>query len=252
MRFASLGSGSKGNATLVAADKTLVLLDCGFGLRDAIARLARFGVSPDQLNAIVVTHEHSDHIHGVAMLARKFSVPIYSSAGTAQHKSLRELDFIPLVSGAKLSVGAIELDPIEVPHDAAEPLQFCFSDGIHRIGVLTDIGLITPKVEQHFGACDALFLECNHDMDMLAYGPYPYELKQRVGGWYGHLNNEQSANFLLNIDTTRLRELAIAHISQKNNDPNLARKALANALGCDEEWIHVADQESGLPWVELI
>jgi len=252
VRFASLGSGSKGNATLVAAGDTLLLLDCGFGLRDSVNRLQRAGISPEQLNAIVVTHEHSDHIHGVAMLARKFRVPVYASQGTARHKSLRETDVNALCSGQRVSIGDIELDPIDVPHDAEEPLQFCFSDGRNKVGVLTDIGMITPKVEQHFGACDALFLECNHDLDMLAYGPYPYDLKQRVGGWYGHLNNEQSAQFLLNIDTTRLRELAIAHISQKNNQPGLARKILANALGCDEQWIHVADQDQGLPWVELI
>lgn len=251
MRFASLGSGSKGNATLVATDETLLLLDCGFGLRDSVARMARAGVAPEKLSGIIVTHEHSDHIHGVAMLARKFAVPVYTSLGTATHKSMREIEITQLISGRKINIGDIELDPVDVPHDAAEPLQFCFSNGVHKIGVLTDIGLITPKVESHFGACDALFLECNHDMDMLACGPYPYDLKQRVGGWYGHLNNEQSAQFLLNIDTTRLRELAIAHISQKNNQPKLAVKALASALGCDEEWIHVADQENGLAWIEL-
>ncbi|HET8705926.1 MAG TPA: MBL fold metallo-hydrolase [Pseudomonadales bacterium] len=252
MRFASLGSGSKGNATLVATDETLLLLDCGFGLRQTVTRLQRAGVAPEQLNGIIVTHEHSDHIQGVAMLARKFGVPVYASPGTARHKSMRELDVISLKSGVNISIRDIEIEPVDVPHDAEEPLQFCFNNGRRRIGVLTDIGLITPKVEKHFGACDALFLECNHDMDMLACGPYPYELKQRVGGWYGHLNNDQSAQFLLNGDMTRLRELAIAHISEKNNQPDLARKALATALGCDEAWIQVADQENGLPWIELI
>ncbi|HET9700733.1 MAG TPA: MBL fold metallo-hydrolase, partial [Burkholderiales bacterium] len=173
MRFASLGSGSRGNALLVEAGRTRILLDCGFSVRETETRLARLGVEARQLDAILVTHEHDDHVGGVARLAARHGIPVWLTHGT--------LRATPAISGAQVRVfdphqrftlGDLEVEPFPVPHDAAEPAQYVFGDGAHRLGVLTDIGEPTPHVAATLSGCDALVLECNHDAEMLARGPY--------------------------------------------------------------------------------
>lgn len=254
MKFASLGSGSEGNALLVAAGRTRVLMDCGFGLQDAISRLARLGVSPEQLSGIAVTHEHGDHIGGVARLARKFNLPVWLTHGTLHSQpdafsgvaGLHEID-----PHQAFSIGEIEITPYPVPHDAAEPVQFVFSDGARRLGVLTDTGCSTVHIEQILGGCHALMLECNHDSDMLMNGDYPYSLKRRVGGRFGHLNNQDAAAILGRLDTGRLQHLIAAHLSRKNNTAALAVQALSCALNCEASWVGVATQEEGFAWREI-
>jgi phosphoribosyl 1,2-cyclic phosphodiesterase len=255
MRFASLGSGSEGNGLLVSVAQTYLLLDCGFGLKDSIARLARLGITPEQLTGILVTHEHGDHCHGVAKLARKFSLPVWLTHGThrSQVKALTDLPHIHTIDPHQcFQVGDIAVQPYPVPHDAAEPVQFVFSDGVKRLGVLTDVGCSTPHIEAMLTGCDALVLECNHDSGMLADGNYPYSLKQRVGGRLGHLNNQQAAQILAQLDVSHLQHLVAAHLSHQNNTPELAIAALTAVLGCSSDWIGVADQQLGFDWREIL
>lgn len=254
MRFASLGSGSEGNGLLVEAGQTQILMDCGFGLQDTLLRMARLGVSPEQLSGIVVTHEHGDHISGVARLARKFDLPVWLTHGTLRSQegvfagiaNVREID-----PHAAFSIGAIEVIPYPVPHDAAQPVQFVFGDGVGRLGVLTDTGCSTAHIEQTLSGCDALVLECNHDSAMLMASDYPYSLKQRVGGRFGHLNNQEAAAILTRLDLSRLQHLIAAHLSRRNNTPELAVRALSAAAKCEESWVGVATQEEGFAWREI-
>ena len=255
MRFACLGSGSEGNGLLVEVDSTRVLVDCGFGVRDTMARLSRIGVAAETVTAIVVTHEHSDHIGGVAAFAARFGTPVWLTFGTLSVVAERfaQLDRVyGFDSHDTFAVDALEVRPFPVPHDAREPVQFVCSDGNWRLGVLTDLGTSTAYVESSLSGCDALVLECNHDLDMLANGDYPYPLKQRIGGKFGHLDNGAAAGLLARIDTSRLKHLIAAHLSQHNNRPELARAALAASLGCAADWIGIADQRLGFGWREFV
>jgi phosphoribosyl 1,2-cyclic phosphodiesterase len=253
LRFASLGSGSSGNATIVERGRTRVMMDCGFTLTETKARLGRLGLSPADLAAIVVTHEHDDHLGGVARLARRFAIPVYLTRGTAQW--LPE-DF-PLVlvriidSHATFAVGDLQVEPFPVPHDAREPVQYVFGDGAVRVGVVTDLGCTTAHVQEKLTACDALVLECNHDLDLLMSGPYPASLKQRVSGRFGHLSNRDAGALLANLDRSKLKHVVAAHLSKQNNTPALAVAALARALGCEDSWVGVATQEDGFDWREI-
>jgi phosphoribosyl 1,2-cyclic phosphodiesterase len=252
MRFASLGSGSRGNATLIESGSTLVMLDCGFSVRETESRMARLGRSPEQLAAVLVTHEHGDHVRGVPALARKYRLPVWLSHGTAQMLRDPELPEIHYLNGHQdFALDGLQVEPFTVPHDAREPCQFCFSDGARRLGVLTDTGRATQHIIDKLGGCDALLLECNHDTALLAAGPYPESLKQRVGGPLGHLSNEQAGEILSRLDHSRLQHLVAAHLSEKNNHPALASRALSGASGCPADWVAIADQEHGLGWLEI-
>ena len=250
-RFASLGSGSEGNGLVVEAGATRVLLDCGFSLTETRGRLTGLGLAPEDLDAIVVTHEHSDHIGGVARLAVKYELPVWCTHGTyiGWRTQTDMLPWVELISPSKaFTVGELEIRPFAVPHDAREPVQFVFMAGKHSLGVLTDAGHITPHVADSLSGVNALVLECNHDAEMLANGPYPSSLKKRVGGQYGHLENHQAAALLNLMDVSGLRHVIAAHLSQKNNRPELARNALARVLDCEPEWIEVASQQEGFGW----
>lgn len=254
MRFASLGSGSQGNALLIESGRTRLLLDCGFGLSELGARLARLGLAPTDLTAILVTHEHSDHGGGVAKLACRFDLPVFLTRGTfsALGSEVRAIANRILIDAyTPFTIGGIEVRPYTVPHDAREPVQFVLSDGAVRLGVLTDTGRPTPHIAQALSGVDALMLECNHDLDMLMNGPYPAQLKRRIAGGLGHLANAASAELVCAMDCSRLQHLVAAHLSQQNNTPELARSALAGALGCAPEWITVATQEEGFGWREI-
>ena len=255
MRFASLGSGSEGNGLLVEVGATRVLIDCGFHVRDTIARLARIGVAPETVTAIIVTHEHSDHIDGVAPFAARFGTPVWLTFGTLAAVAER-FALLPRVYGFDshdvFAIDDIEVRPFPVPHDAREPVQFVCSDGCWRLGVLTDLGVSTAYVEASLSGCDALVLECNHDLDMLANGDYSFPLKRRIAGKFGHLDNGAAAGLLARIDSSRLKHLIAAHLSEQNNLPELARTALAATLHCDTDWIGIADQRVGFGWREFI
>lgn len=255
LRFASLGSGSKGNALVIQSGHTCVLMDCGFNLAGTVARLARLGLSPEALSGIVVTHEHGDHIAGVARLAKKYSLPLWLTHGTlrSQFKTLGDVSNVTEIDPHNaFFIGDMRVQPYLVPHDAVEPVQFVFGEGEKRLGVLTDAGSSTPHIEQMLNGCGALVLECNHDAELLESGNYPYSLKQRVGGRFGHLNNAAAAALLAKLDNSHLQHIVAAHLSQQNNTPELAVSALSKALNCDEEWIGVATQEEGFAWREII
>jgi phosphoribosyl 1,2-cyclic phosphodiesterase len=255
MRFASLGSGSQGNALVVEASTTRILLDCGFGLSEATRRLARIGIAPRDLSAIVVTHEHDDHIGGVARFARKHRVPVWVTSGTL--RGLEDLFYpevsVCLIRGyAGFSIGDIRIDPFPVPHDAREPAQFVFSDGAHRLGVLTDAGHVTAHMRHCLNGCNALVLECNYDPELLRTGDYPEPLKDRISSRLGHLDNASAAALLAALELNRLQHVVAAHLSQSNNRPELARGALAAVLGCAAHWVAIAEQQAGLSWRQLV
>lgn len=254
MRFASLGSGSEGNALIVEAGRTRVLLDCGFGIRDLTARLARRGLEPDDIAAIIVTHEHDDHVGGVARVSRRFHIPVYLTQGTltALNGARRSIEQITVIdSHTPFAIGDIQVRPYPVPHDAREPAQFVFGDGQVSLGVLTDTGSSTPHIESMLSGLDALVLECNHDHDLLAKSSYPPYLRQRIAGRFGHLDNGTAARLLASLDCSRLRHVIAAHLSRQNNTPELARMAMAQALNCAPDWVGVADQQGGFDWRDL-
>ena len=258
MRFCSLGSGSGGNGTLIEASQgitqTRVLVDCGFSLRELVRRLARAGCSPDEIDAVFITHEHGDHAGCVITLAQKHRVPIYTSRGTWRAISARlsedfDLKLLHVVADDDIvALGDIELHPFAVPHDANEPLQLRVSDGLRRLGLITDIGSLAPQVLTALQGQHALLLECNHDEALLRASDYPASLKRRILGTHGHLANHVSAELLAAVLHTGLNTVVAAHLSERNNRPDLAREALAVVLGCAAADVRVADQALGLDW----
>lgn len=253
MRFSFLGSGSRGNSMLVESGDTRIMVDCGFSLKEAEKRLARLQVEPESIDAILVTHEHHDHVGGVGVFHRKYRTPVWMTTGTWQAAKVGHLEQVELFnSHEQFAVGDVAVCPFPVPHDAKEPSQFVFEDGRHRLGLLTDVGMSTPHIEKQLSGCDALLLECNHDSELLANGSYPPSLKQRVAGKLGHLNNQQAVGILEKIDTSKLQHLVAAHLSEKHNTPQIVGECLSDAMGCEEEWIGIAHQDEGLDWREVI
>ena len=251
MEFAVLGSGSGGNSSLVRKNGTTLMVDNGFSVNETVKRLARLEVAPEDVTAILVTHEHGDHISGVAKFAAKFDIPVWMTPGSyvfAQHKGLPHAGMLLLEE--PLVIGDLEILPVAVPHDAREPAQYIFSDGARRFGILTDLGRVTPHVQERYSGLDAWLLEANHDPSMLSQGPYPASLKRRVGGPWGHLNNDQSVALLERIDRARLQTLVIGHISQQNNCPERVREAIS-AVVSEVDRVGYACQEQGFDWLTM-
>ncbi len=249
IRYASLGSGSKGNATLVSGGDTTLLVDCGFTAKEAFRRMERLAFEPSSLSAIVVTHEHGDHGKGVMTLGRKLNIPVYMSAGTAIGLKAHADPQTRLINvHQSFQIGDLSVEPVAVPHDARETCQFVFSAQGVRVGVLTDLGHVTPHIETVYQQVDALILEANHDPDMLADGPYPPALKRRVSGQFGHLSNQQSAGLLAQMDHDRLQQVVISHISEHNNDPSIAETVLASAMPGHEQKLRINTQDTGFDW----
>jgi phosphoribosyl 1,2-cyclic phosphodiesterase len=257
LKFASLGSGSEGNALLISASfgmmQTTVMLDCGFGVRETERRLARLGVHPQNLNGIVVTHEHQDHVGGVFKFARKYRIPVWLSFGTYQavRSDCQDVTFHFCRDGDAIAIGDLQFFPYTVPHDAREPIQYVIGNGAQKLGVLTDAGHATPHLIAALGGCDALVLECNHDIKMLADSTYPPSLKQRIGGLYGHLSNQTSSEILAALDKEHLRLVIGAHLSRQNNKPALAREALCREVDEGRVSVMIACQDEGFEWVAL-
>ena len=252
MRFSSIGSGSRGNGTLVAHHNTTLLIDCGFSVKQTVPRLARLQQDPESISAIVVTHEHGDHINGVAVMARRYQIPVWATHGTAMQFVADELPVLNIFSShERFEIGDLEISPFPVPHDAREPSQFVFPDGLHSLGLLTDVGSTTPHIEASLSGCDALLLESNYDVDMLAQSEYPAALKARITSTRGHFSNHQAASLLRQLDCSRLQHFVAAHLSEQNNSPEIVREALAAALDCAPEWVAIADQKNGLDWRQL-
>ncbi len=252
MRFALLGSGSRGNAALICAGRTQLLLDCGLGLAEALRRLSRLGVEAAELSGILVTHEHGDHLGGVGALARRFGLPVWMTPGTCSvWRNPVPSQLRMITPHEAFVIDDLQVQPYPVPHDAREPCQFVFSDGRLRLGVLSDAGSVTVHMRSTLDVCDGLLLEFNHDPDLLAAGPYPESLKRRVGGAYGHLSNTQAASLLQSVDCSRLQHLVLTHLSETNNTPKRALDAARSTQCCDPNLIVCADQSVGLDWRQL-
>jgi phosphoribosyl 1,2-cyclic phosphodiesterase len=235
-----LASGSRGNGTVLASSKTRVLIDCGLSCREICRRLATQGIAPESLSAILVTHEHSDHVSGLHVMAKKFRLPVFmnapthaawqrqfkDSSGNRVHAERLEL----FSSGNGFSVGDIEVMPFTIPHDATDPVGFRFTAEGVRLGIATDLGFMPRNVRDHLRGCDGLILESNHDLEMLRTGPYPWVVKQRVMSRVGHLSNEALAEFLASDYDGGAAFLILAHLSEQNNHPDLARVVAERAL----------------------
>ena len=258
MRFCSLSSGSEGNALLVEAQASgaatvRFLVDCGLGLREAEARLAQRGLSPAAIDFIYVTHEHGDHIGGVAKLARAHDIPVLATHGTV---TAAGLDFWSGVSVAcvsshrSLEVEGISINPIPVPHDAREPVALVLEDAQHRMAIVTDLGHQTPHLTAALEGLDAIFLEFNYDETLLREGNYPASLKSRIDGPYGHLSNRASAEVLSAVCSPRLQHVIAAHLSRQNNSPELVIESVTG-LDLLQAHFRCASQHEGLDWVAL-
>ena len=253
MEVCVLASGSSGNSILVRSGETSVLVDVGVSALQIKKRLECFGRSPTDVDAIFLTHEHSDHIGGVARLARRHGIPVWMTPGTWSAAPDRDIPEPHLFNcHENFEIGGLLVEPMPVPHDAREPCQFVVSDGTRRLGILTDSGHVTRHIVTTLSSCDALVVECNHDLDMLMRGPYPAAVKQRVAGELGHLNNEQAADLVAQIDAGRLQHLVAVHISDTNNTRELAVDSLAAALDVCRDEIEAACQNEGLGWREVV
>lgn len=254
MRFCSLGSGSTGNAWLVESGTTRVLVDCGVAPRRLRARLQAAGIEPESIAAVLITHEHDDHVGAVLPFVRKGHARVYATWGTLRASgaalALPTERLMEVAADRTAVIGDLGVRPVPVPHDAREPVQYVFDDGRARMAIVTDLGSGTPHLAAACADLDALVLEANHDSQMLSRGPYPDFLKQRVGGAFGHLSNAASAAFLATVAGPRLRHVVAAHLSLTNNTPRLARAALAGALGCAPDEVEVASDE-GIGWRQV-
>ncbi|MCX7960296.1 MAG: MBL fold metallo-hydrolase [Burkholderiales bacterium] len=253
MRFAALASGSGGNCWVAQSARSCVLVDCGLAPRETARRLARLGLAPGDVSAVLLTHEHGDHAASAFAFAAEQRIPVWLTLGTLRaleeaRATCAEVAVRIVEARVPLALGDFEVLPFAVPHDAREPVQYVLSDGARRLGLLTDLGSPTASVAAALGGCDALVVECNHDETLLARGPYPPWLKARIAGPFGHLSNAAAAALLAAIDRSRLQHVVCAHLSEKNNRPELARAALAAALGGTEDGIDVATQNGGLDW----
>ena len=253
MQIASLGSGSKGNATIVKHDKTTILVDCGFSLRKFEQRLSRLEVSPLEIDAILLTHEHSDHIQGVPRFARRYNTPVWMTPGTASTAVTAGISRTHTLNcHRELEIGEISVQPFPVPHDAREPCQFAFAGAGRRLGVLTDTGHITSHIAERLIGCDALALEANHDLEALRLGPYPHSVKQRVASSLGHLNNAQAAELVDQVSHDELQWVVALHISEQNNSHDSVRDALTPMLTRSEQSLYLAEQNTPSEWIEIV
>ncbi|GAA4365167.1 MBL fold metallo-hydrolase [Kangiella marina] len=252
LKVASLGSGSKGNSTLIATEEATIMVDCGFTLKETLKRLERLNVVPSALDAILITHEHQDHISGVGPLSRKFDIPVWSTRGSLLSGKCGKLSNYSVIEGFnRFIIGDIDVLPISVPHDAREPCQYLFNADDKKLAVLTDLGSYTPEIIELLKSCDGLLLECNHDEDMLWNGPYPYSLKQRVGGPLGHMSNSQAIKLLQSIIDDNLKLLIASHISEQNNCPDLVQRSVATAIDWPLGDVIIAEQDKGFDWLAV-
>ena len=233
VRVVPLGSGSSGNATLIEYGSCRILIDAGLSARDLGLRLESIGCPPASLTAILLTHEHHDHARGVERFSKRHNLPVFCSAETLEAANLSPRHLaawhaLPL--GRALDLGGVVVEPFPVPHDAALPVGFIIRAGGLRIGVATDIGHATTLVIERLRGCNVLMVEANHDDAMLIHGPYPWSLKQRVGGRMGHLSNDEAAQLLAQVAGDQCRAVVLAHLSDKNNEAALARRTVARAL----------------------
>ena len=233
MQFCVLGSGSKGNSLLIKAGDTRVLVDQGLSVKEACRRLALTQTAPDSIGAIIVTHEHTDHIRGLRVWRRRFQTPIYANRATLEASSQDCMEAGPVhrfQTGKHFDIGDLQIIPFALPHDAADPIGLLFEWKGRRIGVVTDLGCVTELVRRRLEGADVMIIESNHDPEMLIKGPYPWPVKDRIRQNLGHLSNPQAAELIDAVAHRNLKTLILAHISRKNNTPELASKSARKAL----------------------
>jgi phosphoribosyl 1,2-cyclic phosphodiesterase len=240
-----LASGSKGNSIYISDGNTSILLDAGLSGVEIERRLKIAGHYPECLNALLVSHEHSDHIKGVGILSRRYNLPVYMSSET--QKTSKQIvgklsDTISFQCGNTFQINTLTVRPFSLSHDAADPAGFTFSNGDIKIGIATDLGFATSMVKSHLKDCTALILEANHDPDMLINGPYPWPLKQRVKGKTGHLSNNDSGTLLKELLHENLTHVILAHLSETNNTPEKALSEVGLALNETKTKLSVAEQ----------
>ena len=260
-----LASGSRGNCAVVAGARAKILVDAGISCRETFKRMKALGEDPHSLSAILITHEHSDHIYGLATLAKKLRVPVFMTGATHQawaravrneigeRPQLEKLERFE--SGHRFQVGDIEVRPFTIPHDAADPVGFTLrAEGI-KVGFVTDLGYLPVSVRDHLRGCDVLVMESNHDLEMLRVGPYPWAVKQRVMSRVGHLSNEALADFFINDYDNSATFVILAHLSEQNNHPEIARreaeKALATRGGLFHNRLLLASQSEALGPIQI-
>lgn len=256
MRFCLLASGSKGNAAIVESGATRLLIDAGLSARELCRRMQLVGVDPASLDALLLSHEHADHLRGLGPLVRRFDLPVYLHTGLAARLAdagrpglVREFE-----AGSVWQVGALQIQVFPVTHDATSPVGFTFQSDAGKIGMATDLGIATRLVEQHLLGCRALVVETNHDEQMLRDGPYPWPLKQRVRSSHGHLSNTAAAQLIDRLLWDGLEALVLAHLSETNNLPALARHAVAQVLNSQTlclPQVKVAAQNVPTGWIEI-
>jgi phosphoribosyl 1,2-cyclic phosphodiesterase len=243
-----LASGSRGNSAMVCSSRTRILVDAGISCRETFKRIKAAGDDPHALSAILITHEHADHVYGLRVLARKLNVPVFMTAATHQawaravrdetgerpELGKREVFF----SGTAFQIGDIEITPFTIPHDAADPVGFTFRSEGTKVGFVTDLGYLPPNVTYYLRRCDVLVMESNHDVEMLRNGPYPWSVKQRVNSNVGHLSNEDLAEFFRTHYDGRASYVVLAHLSEQNNHPEIARREAEKALGSRQTLLH--------------
>jgi len=256
LRFASLASGSRGNALLVESGQTLLMIDCGLPYRDVEQRLAAVGRAPADVTAVLVTHEHGDHLRGVATFARRHGTPVLASHGTARALAAlagadAELALEPFSMHRGFSVGSIGVEPFPVPHDAREPCQFVFAAHGRRLGLLTDAGHVTRHIRERLAGCDALAIEFNHEPESLARGTYPPSVKARVASAYGHLSNSQAAACVGALAHGGLQWIVAMHVSERNNSREDVERALGGALDGRAVRFSIAEQDSAIGWIDV-
>ena len=250
-RLTVLASGSKGNCAVVASARTRLLVDAGLSCRETFRRMRAAGEEPERLDAILISHEHSDHVVGLEVLARKTQAPVYMTADTHQAwvrdrrqrargephaPSPERVEFFS--AGHSFVVGDITVTPFTTPHDATDPVAFTFRlEGV-KLGLVTDLGYLPPNVRDHLRGCDGLMIESNHDLEMLRGGPYPWAVKQRVMSRVGHLSNDALAEFFAKDYDGGAAFLVLAHLSEQNNHPEIARRAAEQALGPRANLMH--------------
>ena len=232
VRICVLGSGSGGNCTLVATERTRLLVDAGFSFREIQQRLRKIGEEPGRVDAVLITHEHSDHVAGLQTLAKKLKKPIFVTPLTESRLDWGDTE--PLLekfhAGQRWMIGDIQIDSFTIPHDAVDPVAFCFRAEGMKLGVVTDLGYMPESVKQQVRGCQLLVLESNHDLDMLKVGPYPWFVKQRVMSRVGHLSNHAVSEFLEADYDRGSQVLVLAHLSEQNNHPEIARLTATQAL----------------------
>lgn len=263
MRFNVLASGSSGNATLISTGKTSVLIDCGLSARELAKRLESVGSTVDKLDAVLITHEHSDHIRGLKTLIKNPDIRIYISPIALKSSILKDSSNLnlgePLKAGQAFEIGDLTIFPIKTPHDSVDPLVFRIENCGVKMAVVTDLGYIPSSVAYELKGCDALVLEANHEIDMLRVSSYPWATKQRILSQVGHLSNKEMARFLQEDFDGKANYLVLAHLSEQNNHPEIARLAALEALSSqtplfatlNEQKVSIAKAGSPLGWIDL-